>query len=471
MRFPATAVPLPSSGLPLRTLVLVDGEHYPPVVRAAIDELRAGGRTIVCAAGLGGTEKLVFAPQEGNWAVLLTQEYGVPSFVSEATPLASMLRALDTYPVDEVVDLSDQPVLDARTRMLLAAHALARGVAYRGAGFSFEVPDRPRLATKPSIAVIGTGKRTGKTAVAAEVARTLAADGRPPVIVAMGRGGPAEPELIDPEKESLTPESLLELARSGRHAASDHLEDALVAGVATVGTRRCGGGLAGTPASSTFAAGVELANGRPETLLVFEGSGTAIPPAAADATICVVGAGSDPELVTGYLGAYPLLLADLVVITLVEEPLADLGAVEALENRIRGLVPGVSVVRTTFRPRPLGPISGNSVFFATTAPRAVSAILAAHLETYGATVVGHSSNLANRSRLAEELSAAGPVDVLVTELKAAAVDLATRFALERGIRVVYCDNELVATGGDGQVGHLIRTTADLAMERFQVKGE
>ena len=67
------------------------------------------------------------------------------------------------------------------------------------------------------------------------------------------------------------------LAASGRHAASDHLEDALMAGVATVGTRRCGGGLAGAPVDSTFAAGVALANGRPESLLVFEGSGAADP--------------------------------------------------------------------------------------------------------------------------------------------------------------------------------------------------
>jgi cyclic 2,3-diphosphoglycerate synthetase len=464
VRFPATAVPLPSSGLPRRTLVLVDGEHYPPVVRTAIEELSAGGRTVVCAASLGGTEKLA----EGTEA----RDYGVPNLVTEATPLASLLKALDTFSVDEVVDLSDQPVLDPRGRMLLAAHALARGVPYRGAGFCFEVPPRPRLAAKPSLAVIGTGKRTGKTAVTAEVARTLASGGRPPVIVAMGRGGPAEPEVVDPASFPLTPEGLLALARSGRHAASDHLEDALTAGVVTVGTRRCGGGLAGEPASATFARGVELANARPEPLLVFEGSGTAIPPVEADATICVVGASgaADPELLVGYLGAYALLLADVVVITLVEQPLADLGAVAALEDRIRGLVPGVSVVRSTFRPRPLGPISGNSVFFATTAPEAVSATLAAHLESYGATVVGYSSALANRPRLAAELAAAGPADVLVTELKAAAVDLATGFALERGMRVVYSDNQLVDTGGDGPLDELIRSLADEAEKRFQAKG-
>ncbi|MGH9005363.1 MAG: 2,3-diphosphoglycerate synthetase, partial [Acidimicrobiia bacterium] len=321
----------------------------------------------------------------------------------------------------------------------------------------------------PKLAVIGTGKRTGKTAVAAELARSLTNAGRQPVIVAMGRGGPAEPEVVDPAKFDLSPEALLALARSGRHAASDHLEDALTAGVVTVGTRCCGGGLAGEPASDTFAAGVELANSRPEELLILEGSGTTIPPVHADATICVIGApgASDQELLLGYLGAYPLLLADLVVITLVEQPLADFGAVAALEDRIRGLVPGVPVVQTTFRPRPLGPISGNSVFFTTTAPVAVAGILAAHLESYGATVVGHSSSLANRPRLAADLQAAGRADVLVTELKAAAVDLATGFAVERGMRVVYSDNQLVTTGGDGPLEALFPSVADLATERFR----
>ncbi|HVW35314.1 MAG TPA: cyclic 2,3-diphosphoglycerate synthetase [Acidimicrobiia bacterium] len=448
--------------------MLVDGEHYPTVVRAAVDELRAAGRTVVGAAVLGGTEKLA-AGGDGPGAAL-AEAYGVADVVAGDSPVEALLTGLDRFAPDEVVDLSDQPVLDSRTRLHLAARALARGVPYRGAGFAFEVPPRPRRATKPSIAVIGTGKRTGKTAVAAALARTLRDGGHAPLIVAMGRGGPAEPEVIDPASFDLSPDGLLALARSGRHAASDHLEGALTAGVVTVGTRRCGGGPAGEPASTTFTAGVELANRRPESLLILEGSGTSIPPVHADATICVVGAqmAADQELLLGYLGAYPLLLADLVVITLVEQPLADLGAVAALEDRIRGLVPGVPVVHSTFRPRPLGPISGNSVFFTTTAPGVVSAMLAAHLEKYGATVVGHSSSLANRSQLAADLHrAAGRADVLVTELKAAAVDLATGFALERGMRVVYSDNQVLVTGGDGSLETLFPSVAALATERFR----
>ena len=70
--------------------------------------------------------------------------------------------------------------------------ALARGVPYVGPDFRLDPPERlaPPLGT-PTLAVFGTGKRTGKTAVAGEVARVAARRGLAPVVVAMGRGGPA----------------------------------------------------------------------------------------------------------------------------------------------------------------------------------------------------------------------------------------------------------------------------------------
>src|SRR5207253_363786 len=82
-----------------------------------------------------------------------------------------------------------------------------------------------------------------KTAVAGQLAR-LAASERDVVVVAMGRGGPAEPE---PAEAGPGPAELLERSRAGYHAASDYLEDAALAGVETIGCRRCGGGLAGVP--------------------------------------------------------------------------------------------------------------------------------------------------------------------------------------------------------------------------------
>src|SRR5581483_9718816 len=117
--------------------------------------------------------------------------------------------------------LSDEPVLGPRERMLWASRTLALGLPYVGADFRFDPPPFHPVAT-PSLAVIGTGKRIGKTAVAGHVARLLARHRRV-VVVAMGRGGPPEPELVE-QPPSL--DGLLALARSGRHAASDHLETA-----------------------------------------------------------------------------------------------------------------------------------------------------------------------------------------------------------------------------------------------------
>src|SRR3954452_14776459 len=117
-----------------------------------------------------------------------------------------------------VVDLSDEPVLGPAARMRWASRALAAGLPYVGADFRFDPPVFEPFAL-PSIAVIGTGKRVGKTAVTVHLARLLARD-RDVVVVAMGRGGPAEPEVVE---RGLTVEELVELSRSGRHAASDHL--------------------------------------------------------------------------------------------------------------------------------------------------------------------------------------------------------------------------------------------------------
>jgi len=446
--------------------VLVDGEHYPPVVAAAIDRLsrRLPGATVVGAALLGGTEKLA----AGRPALGL--ELGV-EVVGGATPDEALLAGLEAWRPDLVYDLSDEPVLDNRARLRLAGRALAAGAAYQGADFRFDAPPRPKLATKPSIAVIGTGKRTGKTAVSAQLARTLRERGTPPVVVAMGRGGPAAPELVDPAVFDLSVGGLMALAESGRHAASDHLEGAVMSGSTTVGTRRCGGGMAGAPADDTVAAGVALANDRPEPLVILEGSGQCIPPVHADATILVAPGSADPDLVVGHLGAYRVLLADLIVVTMAATSLAASGFRASFEGDVRRLVQGVSgpqrIVRVTLHPTPLAPISGRRVIYATTAPASVGGHLAAHLEhVHGAQLVGVSHNLANRPLLAADLEEAGPAEVLVVELKAAAIDLAARFALDRGMEVVLCDNRVVTIGGDGPFEELGLDIADLATQRF-----
>ena len=108
--------------------------------------------------------------------------------------------------------------------------------------------------------MIGTGKRTGKTAISGEVARLAARRGLDPVVVAMGRGGPPEPQVAEAGSVDLA--RLLELVRSGQHAASDYLEDALTTGVTTIGARRAGGGLAGAPYATNVREAAELAAAR-----------------------------------------------------------------------------------------------------------------------------------------------------------------------------------------------------------------
>jgi len=449
---------------PVRTVVLVDGEHYPSVVRPALESLGRGGRDVVAAVMIGGTEKIGQGDTGDADDTADTADYGVPLLTGES-PLSVVHAAIERFEPDAVYDLSDEPVLDGRLRQHLASHVLAGGVVYEGVDFRFDPPPRPPLATKPSVAVIGTGKRTGKTSISAHLARLLAAAGTAPVVVTMGRGGPVEPEVVDPGGQILDPAALVALAESGRHAASDHLEDAIVAGVVAIGTRRAGGGVAGTPGPNTFAAGVEIANARPEPLVVFEGSGAVVPPAHADATVCVVPAHAELELVTGYLRSTLLLLADLVVVTLAPQPLDPVA--KALEDSVRELVPGTPVVRCTLEPHPLEPVSGRSVFFATTAPPDATARMAGRLETeHGVHIVGTSSNLANRALLREDLRAAEGAEVLLTELKAAAVDVATKVALERGLHVVYCDNRPIGTGGDVGIDAALLGLADQAVERF-----
>ena len=164
-------------------LALVDGEHYPAVVRAAIAQASADGQ-VVAALLLGGVEKLDGVP-----------DYGVPLERVDGDPAAAMVAAARRHGAERVVDLSDEPVLDERTRFRLIAHALAAGLEYSGADFAFRPPPRPDAGV-PALAVVGTAKRIGKTAVSGHAARLLSADRRV-VVVAMGRGGPEAPEVVD----------------------------------------------------------------------------------------------------------------------------------------------------------------------------------------------------------------------------------------------------------------------------------
>jgi cyclic 2,3-diphosphoglycerate synthase len=388
-----------------RALVVIDGEHYPPVVRDAIAELPY---EVIGTWLAGGTEKL-----RGDIDI----QYGVP-----------LLESLDDGFSDAeiVVDMSDEPVLGPRERLLLASRVLAAGLRYEGADFQFSPPAYASFPL-PSLAVIGTGKRVGKTAVTGHVARLLARD-RDVVVVAMGRGGPAEPQIAAVQP---TLAALLDLSRAGHHAASDYLETAALTGVVTIGCRRAGGGLAGAVTTSNVLQGAALAAEREPDVVVFDGSGAAIPPIEVDARILVSGRGHDP---LAYLNAYRVLVSDLVVLI----GGGDVGAIRALKK--------IPVLEAELRLRPISPLQGRRVAVFTTG--------AAPTDHLDAEVVSVSRNLANRALLSEDLERTD-ADVYLVEIKAAAIDLVAVAAQARGVPVVFAENEVVSPELDNAILRLV----------------
>ncbi len=362
--------------------MLIDGEHYAPVVREALAALPY---EFVGAILVGGTEKL----RAGA-------DYGVP-----------LVDGFDGAEV--VVDLSDEPVLGPAARFRWVSRALAAGLPYIGADFRFD-PPRFEPFDLPSLAVVGTGKRVGKTAVTAHLARLLAPD-HDVVVVAMGRGGPAEPEVVE---RPPTISDLVALARAGRHAASDHLELAALCGVTTIGCRRAGGGLAGAVFDSNVAEGARLAAAREPDVVIFDGSGAALPPVAVDRRVLVVGPGHD---VDAYLNSYRRLISDLVV---------------AVNCRVQG------AIETTLRLRATEPLEGR-----------VAVFTAGGTDVGGldADVVHVSANLADRSALQRELEQVD-ADTYLIEIKAAAIDVVADHALAVGKKVVAAANDVVPTEGD-----------------------
>jgi cyclic 2,3-diphosphoglycerate synthase len=375
-------------------IALIDGEHHPSAVRDALAGLDLAG-IVFC----GGEEKL----GPGS----LEDHYGMPV---EPEPEEGLRRLAPR--ADAVVDLADEPVLPASRKLRLAALALSLGLAYETPGARLDPPRyEPVAFDGPKLAVIATGKRTGKTAVGGHWAALLREEGVDPVIVCMGRGGPPEPRLAE-AAPSL--DDLIALAENGSHAASDYLEDAVIAGVRTVGCRRVGGGFAGEPFESNVREGAALAASLGPGAIVFEGSGACIPPVEVDRTVCILGAGR-PEP----FAEYRLARADLVL------------AAEGAPDPPPGAVP------FSLRPEPVEELpDGAGVAVFTTGATDVEAVPDPVLV---------STNLARRAALAGDLdrAAAERADVYLIELKAAAIDTVALRAREEAARVVFIRNRPV----------------------------
>jgi cyclic 2,3-diphosphoglycerate synthetase len=183
-----------------------------------------------------------------------------------------------------------------------------------------------------------------------------------------------------------------------------------------------------------------------------EGSGASVPPVLADLQICVIGANQSWESIIGYLGLYRILTSDMVFLTMCEEPFADSQKIDFLIQEIRKAKPGIKIIKSVFRPEPLYSLNNKKVFLVLTASSLIEEKISRYLEKeYGCKVVKASFNLANRQKLKVELEEFDNYDVLLTELKAASVDMVTEHAYRAGKEINYMNNIPVITEGAGEL--------------------
>jgi cyclic 2,3-diphosphoglycerate synthetase len=165
--------------------------------------------------------------------------------------------------------------------------------------------------------------------------------------------------------------------------------------------------------------------------------------------------------------------ADLILITGCEEPLADRESIRVCISALRSLNSKAPTRTAVLRPEPLGDISGKKCLLATTAPDVVSKIIASHLEEhYGCNVTDVTSALSDRRKLKEEVAAAirpdSKPEVLLTELKAASMQVAVPMALEAGVKVVFYNNIPKAVEPEhGDLAADVVALADTAADRYR----
>ncbi|MDR3290669.1 MAG: cyclic 2,3-diphosphoglycerate synthase [Methanobrevibacter sp.] len=451
-----------------KMICLVDGEHYLPVTKAAINVFEDMNHIeVVAIVFIGGTEKLRTDDPDSyskmmGWPVHFGED-------ENEIPYDLIVEMIKKYDADVVMDLSDEPVLDYTKRFKIASKVLSLSVSYKGPDFNFQPLTQYDLLEKPSIKILGTGKRIGKTAVSAFAAREIHKNNYNPCVIAMGRGGPEFPEIVHGDEMEITPEFLMEQSNRGVHAASDHWEDALMSRVLTIGCRRCGGGMAGDVFLTNMEEGAKIANKQDSEFLIFEGSGAAIPPIKTNRNIVLIGANQPLINIENFFGPFRIFLGDLIILTMCEEPMTSKEKVKKIEDFVKEINPEATIISTVFRPKPLEDIKDKNVIFATTAPNTIKDVLIEYLEKeYGCKVVGMTSHLSNRPLLKKDINKyLDKADIMLTELKAAAVDVATKDSIEAGLKVVYCDNIPIAINKTyPDLSKSIINLVDLAIEDF-----
>ena len=105
-----------------KMLCLVDGEHYLPVTKEAIDTLNKFEHIdIVAAVFIGGTEKLRDdSPDTYSEKLGVSVEFAKDKDI----PYDIIVDMISKYDIDTVMDLSDEPILDYPKRFKIACKVL-----------------------------------------------------------------------------------------------------------------------------------------------------------------------------------------------------------------------------------------------------------------------------------------------------------------------------------------------------------
>lgn len=446
-----------------KTIILIDGEHYPSAIKQTVIHLSKSKEfQPLAAVFMGGEEKI------GHLEDLSSINLPI---IREKNSKEALLKAIKIYQPQIILDISDEPVLGYKERLLYGSIILASGITYQGSDFQFDPLKFHKILNKPSISIIGTGKRVGKTAISAYISREIKKSGYRPCVIAMGRGGPDYPEILNEKKIKLNPKILLKHSQMGKHSASDYYEDFLMSRITSIGCFRCGGGLVGKPYFSNIKDGAKIANQLKENFVIVEGSGACIPPLETEKRIVVCGANQPLEYIAGYFGAYRIMISDLAIITMCERPIAERKKINQIEKQILELNPGIKTVETIFRPNPLKNIKGRKIFLALTAQPEIGKTIKKYLENrYECQVVYTSPFLAHRQQLKNDIiSQKGKFDLMLTELKAAGVDIATSLALSMNIPVVYMDNIPMTISKDRPLKDLVLEMAREAETGYKEK--
>ena len=425
----------------MRTVVLVDGEHYPPVTRWAIATATERGHDVVGALFVGGIEKI----EPGS-----LPDLGVPTRSGGDRP--RWRRCADA--IDDLASRAGARSVRRAGAGLPRAHGARRrwrctmGVPYAGPTSGSTRRPRRRAPPRPDPRrdrdrQAHRQDRDQRRGGAARGARP----GLDPVVVAMGRGGPPEPQVA--EAGAIDLERLVELVRAGRARARRTTSRTRSPPGSPRSAR--GGPGAGSPESRSSPtcreAAALAADARPRVAdprgqrlrraadpMGCRGPGRArqraarIPRAATSAP-------------TGCCAPTSPLLPWRPARTGSEN-------LSALRSHILRYLDDARLLITDFIPVPLADVQGRAgVLRHHGARRRGRATGRTPEASHGCTVVGWSARLADRAGLAEDLDAAQGYDVLLTELKAAAVDIGVERALARGAEVVFVDNRARRRGG------------------------